>query len=77
RHRRRPDTCVIDGCFASYTSSVSRCSPPSPQGEGFLFYKLLLLCKSQRLEPLAGSIGLLTLVHTTRLTGGYDFFIYR
>ena len=33
----------------------------------------LLQCKSQRLEPLAGSIGLLALVHTTRLTGGYDF----
>ena len=29
--------------------------------------------ESQRLEPLAGSTGLLALVHTTRLTGGYDF----
>ena len=47
-----------------------------PQGEGFLFCKWLLLCKSQRLEPLAGSIGLLALVHTTRLTGGYDFMIW-
>jgi len=28
--------------------------------------------KSQRLEPLAGSVGLLALVQTTRLTGGYD-----
>lgn len=28
--------------------------------------------ESQRLEPLAGSTGLLALVHTTRLTGGYD-----
>jgi len=28
--------------------------------------------KSQRLEPLAGTIGLLALVQTTRLTGGCD-----
>ena len=26
----------------------------------------------QRLEPLAGSIGLLALVHSTRLTDSYD-----
>ena len=36
------------------------------------FCSKLLQSKSQRLEPLAGSIGLLALVHTTRLTGGYD-----
>ncbi|MBQ7357789.1 MAG: hypothetical protein IJW65_03530, partial [Clostridia bacterium] len=29
--------------------------------------------ESQRLESLAGSFGLLALVQTTRLTGGYDF----
>ena len=28
--------------------------------------------ESQRLESLAGSVGLLALVQTTRLTGGYD-----
>ena len=53
-------------------------SPPSPQGKVFLFCKLLLHSKSQQLEPLAGSIGLLALVHTTRLTGGYNsqlFFV--
>ena len=38
-----------------------------------LICKLLLYSKSQRLEPLASNIGLLALVHTTRLTGGYDF----
>ena len=32
----------------------------------------LLQSKSQRLESLAGSHGLLALVQTTRLTGGYD-----
>ena len=33
----------------------------------------LLQSKSQRLESLAGNYGLLALVQTTRLTGGYDF----
>ena len=32
----------------------------------------LLQSKSQRLESLAGNYGLLALVQTTRLTGGYD-----
>ena len=30
--------------------------------------------ESQRLESLAGNFGLLALVQTTRLTGGYDLF---
>ena len=34
----------------------------------------LLQSKSQRLESLAGSHGLLALVQTTRLTGGYDYY---
>ena len=42
------------------------------EGKAFLFCKWLLQCKSQRFEPPVGSIGLLALVHTTRLTGGYD-----
>ncbi|MBQ8431652.1 MAG: hypothetical protein IJX28_02105, partial [Clostridia bacterium] len=33
----------------------------------------LLQSKSRQLEPLASPIGLLALVHTTRLTGGCDF----
>ncbi|MBQ8433160.1 MAG: hypothetical protein IJX28_09790, partial [Clostridia bacterium] len=32
----------------------------------------LLQSKSRQLEPLASPIGLLALVHTTRLTGGCD-----
>ena len=54
-----------------------------PTGEGLLLFTLSIMegdfaqgfckSKSQRLEPLAGSTGLLALVHTTRLTGGYDF----
>ena len=36
------------------------------------FCSKLLHSKSQRLDPLASSIGLLALVNTTRLTGGYD-----
>ena len=39
---------------------------------GGKFCSKLLQSKSQRLESLAGSIGLLALVQTTCLTGGYD-----
>ena len=54
------------------------CSHRAPRGRGHTplgkaFCYTLLQSKSQRLEPLAVTIGLLALVHTTRLTGGYDF----
>ncbi|MBQ8432690.1 MAG: hypothetical protein IJX28_07375, partial [Clostridia bacterium] len=37
----------------------------------------LLQSKSRQLEPLASPIGLLALVHTTRLTGGCDLLCGR
>ena len=37
------------------------------------FLQTVLQSKSRRFEPPAESIGLLALVHTTRLTGGYDW----
>ena len=43
------------------------------KGKAFWLCESLLHSKSQRTPPLAGNIGLLALVHTTRLTGGYDF----
>ena len=43
------------------------------KGKAFGLCESLLHSKSQRSPPLAGNIGLLALVHTTRLTGGYDF----
>ena len=37
------------------------------------FLQTVLQSKSRRFEPPAESIGILALVHTTRLTGGYDW----
>ena len=44
------------------------------KGKAFGLCEALLHSKSQRLEPLASNIGLLALVHSTHLTGGYDSF---
>ena len=66
-HRRRLDTSVLDGCYASYTSSVSRQAAATFPHWGRLtifcaFYcggavcSRLLQSKSQRPPPLAGKL---------------------
>ena len=44
------------------------------KGKAFGLCESLLHSKSQRTPPLASNIELLALAHTTRLTGGYDYF---
>ena len=40
---RRSDPSVLDGCYASYTSSVLLRKPPSPTGEGLLPFTLSIM----------------------------------